>query len=227
MPIHLDMAASDLRTELAATAARLIAEEGCEYAQAKRRAVQEVLGESARRLTLPDNSEVEHELRRYLKLFGGETHRALLATLRNVAANTMHTLREFDPHLVGAVLNGTATEHSDIHLQLFVDSVKDVELKLINLAIDFDVDDGDSDAERPTALERLNFVVPVSTSAELRARKIGVRLHIYARDAIRIAARHKREIDVEDGLHPIEGLGRANLAMVRRLIDESGARDRR
>ena len=43
------MAAGDLRTELAVTAARLIAEEGCEYAQAKRRAVQEILGEDARR----------------------------------------------------------------------------------------------------------------------------------------------------------------------------------
>ncbi|MGZ9059926.1 MAG: hypothetical protein ACXW14_11865, partial [Burkholderiaceae bacterium] len=124
------MAAGDLRTELAVTAARLIAEVGCEYAQAKRRAVQEIFGESARRLTLPDNSEVEHELRRYLKLFGGAAHRALLVALRNVAADTMQTLHEFDPHLIGAVLNGTATEHSDIHLQLFVDSAKDVELRL-------------------------------------------------------------------------------------------------
>ena len=149
-----------LRTELAATAARLIAEEGCEYAQAKRRAVQEILGEDARRSTMPDNQEVEHELRRYLKLFGGEAHRALLAALRGVAAETMQTLHEFDPHLIGAVLNGTATEHSDIHLQLFVDSAKDVELRLMNLGIDFDVDDGDGDGDRPAALERLNFVVP-------------------------------------------------------------------
>ena len=133
------MTASDLRTELAATAARLIAEEGCEYAQAKRRAVQEVLGEDARRSTMPDNYEVEHELRRYLKLFGGEAHRALLAAMRGVAAETMQTLQEFEPYLIGAVLNGTATEHSDIHLQLFVDSAKDVELRLMNLGVDFDV----------------------------------------------------------------------------------------
>ena len=156
------MAAGDLRTELAVTAARLIAEEGCEYAQAKRRAVQEILGEGARRSTMPDNSEVEHELRRYLKLFGGQEHRALLATLRSVAADTMQTLSEFDPHLIGAVLNGTATEHSDIHLQLFVDSAKDVELRLMNLGIEFDVADGADDGERPAALERLNFVVPAA-----------------------------------------------------------------
>src|SRR4029450_8485138 len=108
---------------------------------------------------MPDNHEVEHELRRYLKVFGGEADRALLAAMRGVAAETMQTLQEFDPYLIGAVLNGTATEQSDIHLQLFVDSAKDVELRLMNLGIDFDVDDGDAEGDRPAALERLNFVV--------------------------------------------------------------------
>ena len=214
------MTANDLRTELAATAARLIAEEGCEYAQAKRRAVQEVLGEDARRSTLPDNHEVEHELRRYLKLFGGEAHRALLAALRGVAAETMETLQEFHPHLIGAVLNGTATEHSDIHLQLFVDSAKDVELRLMNLGVDFDVDDGDAEGDRPAALERLNFVVAAAAGPVARGRRIGVRLHLYARDAIRIAARHKRSSSEED-MSPIEAAGRANLDSVRRLIEQS------
>ena len=69
--------------------------------------------------------------------------------MRGVAADTMQALHEFDPHLIGAVLNGTATEHSDIHLQLFVDSAKDVELRLMNLGIDFDVDDGDATAIVP------------------------------------------------------------------------------
>ena len=215
------MAANDLRTELAATAARLIAEEGCEYAQAKRRAVQEILGEDARRSTMPDNQEVEHELRRYLKLFGGDAHRALLASLRGVAADTMQTLKDFDPHLIGAVLNGTATEHSDIHLQLFVDSAKDVELRLINLGVDFDVDDGDADGERPAALERLSFVVPAASGSVLRQRRIGVRLHIYARDAIRIAARNKRDSAIEEDMHPIEAAGPPTVDAVLRLIDDS------
>ncbi len=211
------MASSDLRTQLAATAARLIAEEGCEYAQAKRRAVHEILGEGNRRTTLPDNSEVEHELRRYLKLFGGESHRALVAELRRFAADTMQTLQEFDPHLIGAVLNGTATEHSDIHLHLFVDSAKDVELHLLSLGIDFDVEDGDSN-ERPAALERMSFVAPSASSRNL----IGVRLHIYGRDAIRVAARNRRDTASEEDLHPIEAAGRANLAALQRLISESG-----
>jgi hypothetical protein len=215
-----EMAASDLRTELAATAARLIAEEGCEYAQAKRRAVHEVLGEgSDRRATLPDNSEVERELRRYLRLFGGESHRTLVAALRRLAVGVMQTLHEFDPHLIGAVLNGTATEHSDVHLQLFVDSAKDVELRLLSLGIEFDVDEGDAD-ERPPALERLSFVMPLVNAMGARTARVGVRLHVFARDAIRTAARHRR--DADDDMHPIEAVGRANTAAVTRLIDESG-----
>ena len=214
------MAANNLRTELAATAARLIAEEGCEYAQAKRRAAQEILGEDARRSTMPDNHEVEHELRRYLRLFGGDAHRALLTALRTVAADTMQRLHDFEPHLIGAVLNGTATEHSDIHLQLFVDSAKDVELLLINLGVDFDVDDGDGAGERPAALERLSFVVPWAANGAPGRRMIGVRLHIYPRDAIRIAAR-RRDVAAEEDMHPIEAAGRANLELLYRLIGET------
>ena len=214
------MAASDLRTELAATAARLIAEEGCEYAQAKRRAAQELLGDgNSRRTVLPDNIEVERELRRYLRLFGGEPHRARVAALRTLALNVMQMLHGFDPHLTGAVLNGTATEHSDIHLQLFVDSAKDVELRLMSLGVEFDVSDGDT-AERPPALERRDFVMPLPSGEGTRRARVGVRLHVYARDAIRTAARHRRDVGEED-LHPIEAAGRANEAALARLIDQS------
>jgi hypothetical protein len=52
---------SDLQIEIAAAAARLIAEDGLDYASAKRKAAHEVLGEGARQ-TLPDNAVVELEL---------------------------------------------------------------------------------------------------------------------------------------------------------------------
>jgi hypothetical protein len=183
--------------------------------------VHEILGEGGdRRTTMPDNTEVEHELRRYLKLFGGESHRAVLAALRRCAADTMQVLDEFDPHLIGAVLNGTATEHSDVHLQLFVDSAKDVELRLMKLGIEFDVESGAHD-ERPAALEHLSFVVPAAPNDGSRLRMIGVHLHIYGRDAIRIAARHKRDVAPDDDMHPIEAAGRANLPALRRLIGNS------
>jgi hypothetical protein len=213
----------DLRTEIAATAARLIAEEGCEYAQAKRRAVHELLG-AERTSAVPDNAEVERELRRYLQLFGAQSHPRLLAALRALASETMERLAAFAPHLTGAVLNGTATEHSDIHLHLYVDSAKDVEVFLMDAGIDFAVDDSPAD-ERPRALELLSFGVPAPRDLGLprHVAQIGVHLHVYPRDAIRVAPRHKANRALEPELHPEEASGRASLAALRKLLEDTGA----
>jgi hypothetical protein len=212
----------DLKTEIAVTAARLIAEEGCDYAQAKRRAVHDLMADE-RRAVMPDNAEVERELRRYLQLFEGPAHVRRLTALRSLALEWMQRLAEFEPHLAGAVLNGTATEHSDIQLHLFVDSAKDVEMALINSGVDFDVDDGPD--ERPRALERVTFLAPVRRDLGLSARlaRIGIQLHIYPRDAIRVAARSRADRALEPELHPVAAAGRASLNAVRRLVDETAA----
>jgi hypothetical protein len=51
----------------------------------------------------------------------------------------MEQLSEFRPYLTGAVLNGTAGEHDDIHLQLFADSAKEVEIYLLGRNVDIDI----------------------------------------------------------------------------------------
>lgn len=216
-------AGDDLRAEIAATAARLIAEEGCEYGQAKRRAAHELLGES-RTSAMPDNAEVERELRRYLRLFEGTTHPGLLAGFRQMASAVMQRLADFDPHLIGAVLNGTATEHSDIHLHLYVDSAKDVEVFLMNAGLEFDVDEGPAD-ERPRMLERLMFMIPVprDTGMPRHLGQVGVHLHVYPRDAIRVAPRHRPDLALEPQLHPVEALGRASLPALRQLLEDTRA----
>src|SRR6266403_839132 len=141
-PVRSAVRGDDLKTAVAASAARWIAEEGCDYATAKRRAVREVLGEAAGALgAMPDNALVESELRRYLRLFAADSQPAQLATLRRLALRWMRRLHEFNPHLVGAVLNGTATGHSGIHLNLYTDSAKDVEIFLLNQSQSFDVRD--------------------------------------------------------------------------------------
>lgn len=210
-----------LRSEIAATAARLIAEEGCEYGQAKRRAVHEIVGD-ARTRSVPDNAEVERELRRYLKLFEGDTYSARQTALRRIAAALMERLAGFEPHLTGAVLNGTATPFSDIHLQLFVDSAKDVEVFLLNEGIEFDVDEGPPE-ERPRMLERLTFVVPAPRASGLvrQANQIGVHLQVYPRDAIRVASRNKADLSADPAMHAIEASGRANLPALRRLLEDT------
>lgn len=213
----------DLRAEIAATAARLIAEEGCDYAQAKRRAVHELVGDE-RTSAIPDNAEVEREVRRYLRFFDGHAHAKRLSGLRGLARSMMERLTEFDPHLTGAVLNGTATQHSDIHLHLYVDSAKDVEVFLMNAGVDFDVDDGPAD-ERPQMLERLTFLMPAPRDIGLppRVDQIGFHLHVYPRDAIRVASRQKSDRGMEPDLHPVEASGRASLAAVRKLLEDTGA----
>lgn len=218
---------NSLRTELAAAAARLIAEEGCDYGQAKRRALHEVLGShGATRALLPDNAEIEHELRRHLQLFAADTHPALLAALRRTALRLMEELAQFNPHLVGAVLNGTATEHSDIELQLYTDSAKDVEVQLMNAGIDFDASDAPG-GDGPVAQEQLLFLTPVQRGTDEAAgadapRRAGVRLSIYERDAIRVAPRLRAAPAAEFDVHPVAASGRANLAAVQRLLVETG-----
>lgn len=128
-----------LRAEVAARAARLIAEDGADYATAKRKAMRLVLGEEpAPPKLLPDNAEIEEEVRKYQALFLGDTQPARLRALRLIALEVMQQLEQFRPYLTGAALNGTAGEHNDVHLQLFADSAKDVIMFMLDRDVHID-----------------------------------------------------------------------------------------
>lgn len=129
-----------LRREIAAIAARLIADSGLDYAGAKRKAVRQVLGErTSPKASLPDNDEVDAALREHLDLFDDE-HAERVARRRRAAAGLMQRLAPFRPYLTGAVWKGVVAEHAPIHLQLFHDNPKDVEIQLLNDGIRFEVD---------------------------------------------------------------------------------------
>jgi len=130
---------SALTAEIAATAARLVVEEGMEYGPAKQRAARALGRHSTRSAEMPDNATVEDEVRAYLSLFCADSQPAELAALREVAAHWMERLAEFRPHLTGAVWRGTATRLSSVHLQLFCDDPKSAEISMLNLGIDFDI----------------------------------------------------------------------------------------
>lgn len=119
-----------MQSEIAATAARLVVEEGMEYGPAKRRAVRQ-LGLGGR-TALPDNDSVEDAVREYIGVFCGDTQPGELAALRELALTWMERLAQFRPHLGGAVWHGTATRLSDIYLQLFCDDPKSAEIALID-----------------------------------------------------------------------------------------------
>ena len=208
--------ASDVQIEIAATAARLIAEDGLDYASAKRKAVEAIAGDvNGVRALIPDNALVESELRRWLATFEGARHVERLRALRQLALQLMQRLGAFEPHLVGAVLNGTATDHSDIRMQLFTDSAKDVEIFLLNEGVDFEVFD---DKAAPGAAEELvQFVIQPARTRGMPAR-VGVVLAIYGRDGIRVAP---RGASAEPGLHAVEASGRASRVQLERLLDDT------
>jgi hypothetical protein len=128
---------SDVLMEIAATAARMVVEEGLEYGVAKQRAVKQM--RLPPRTALPSNDVVEAEVRDYLDLFCADTQPTELRALRELALVWMKRLEVFRPHLGGAVWRGTATRLSDIYLQLFCDDSKSTEIELINQGCDYQV----------------------------------------------------------------------------------------
>ncbi|MEO6185342.1 MAG: hypothetical protein ABIP38_11310 [Steroidobacteraceae bacterium] len=127
-----------LRSAVAQEAARLMAEHGIQdYLVAKRKAAERygVVEGSM----LPRNSEIEAALASYQRLFGGVQHTSSLQEQRQTALRAMRLLEKFEPRLVGAVLNGTATEFSDIHLHVFSDTPEAVYLCLMDQRYEYEV----------------------------------------------------------------------------------------
>ncbi|MFN3888580.1 MAG: hypothetical protein ACK4MG_16640 [Aquabacterium sp.] len=163
--------------DIAATAARIVVEEGLEYGQAKRRAVKQLgLGNRA---PLPDNDQVESAVFEYLSIFCADTQPAELRALRELAAVWMERLSEFRPHLTGAVWRGTATRLNDIHLQLYCDDSKSAEITLLNKGVDYDV--GSVPGPRGSEVDRLSLTIPCPALGE----PIGLHLTILDADDLR------------------------------------------
>lgn len=160
--------------ELAAAAARWVVEEGMEYASAKRKAARALHGKV--RTGLPSNEMVEEEVRAYLTLFCADTQPAELRALRRLALRWMTRLAEFRPHLGGAVWRGTATRLSSLHLDLYCDDPKALEISLINHGMAYDSTSlpGSGQRSEPVSLLTLS-----DHCAELGER---VTIHLAARD---------------------------------------------
>lgn len=121
----------DTRSAIAVHAARLMAQDGIEdYGLAKRKAARQLgIPDSSR---LPNNDEIDAALREYQDIYRSENQDRHIRALREQAVRAMHELAVFDPHLTGSVLSGTAGPYASIHLQLFTDNPKAVEMFLID-----------------------------------------------------------------------------------------------
>jgi hypothetical protein len=130
-----------MRARIAATAARIMAEDGVDdFALAKRKAARQ-LG-AAETEALPANDEVEAELRAYRALYQPEEHSRRVSELRRIALDAMHALEDFHPYLTGPVLKGTAGRYAEIELQLFPESAKEVEIFLLERRIPYATHEG-------------------------------------------------------------------------------------
>ena len=193
-----------IASEIAATAARLVVEEGLEYGSAKRRAVRD-LGLNAR-VRLPDNDALEEAVREYIALFCGDTQPAELAALRALALVWMERMTDFRPYLAGAVWHGTATRLSDIYLQLFCDDSKSAEIALIDHGVRYQPTTVNGFQGQPVEALSLSSRCPGLDDA------VGVHLMIYDHDDLRGALKPDAK-----GRAP-----RGDIRAVRTLVENAG-----
>jgi len=127
-----------MRARIAGIAARIMAEDGVEdFAMAKRKAARQLGAGDTQ--SLPNNDEIETELRLYQSLYQGEEQRERVRYLRSQALAAMEQLADFNPYLTGPVLKGTAGRYADIDLQVFADSGKELEIFLLNRNIPYQI----------------------------------------------------------------------------------------
>jgi hypothetical protein len=128
---------NQLRQLIAQQAARMMAEDGIsDYAFAKKKAGRQ-LGVVDMNC-LPTNAEIAHEIKLFHEIYHADDQPEALKQLRNDALTVMQILEKFNPHLTGTVLDGTAGLHAETHIHLFADSLKDVEMFLLNSQIPYE-----------------------------------------------------------------------------------------
>lgn len=199
-----------LRKLIAQQAARMMAEDGIsDFAYAKKKAGRQI--GAANNDALPSNTEIEDELKLYNALFLSEEQPENLLHLRKNALITMRLLERFNPRLTGSVLDGTAGLGSETHIHLFADSLKDVEMFLLNQQIPFIANEKSyrlmNDWKRDKKSDRRK-IVPFFT-LEMDAGL--VKLSVFDADDLRVSARR-----AADGSHA----KRANIDEVNMLVPE-------
>lgn len=177
-----------LRQMVAQQAARMMAEDGIsDFAYAKKKAGRQ-LG-VVENSVLPSNAEIEAELKLYNALFLSDEQPENLHELRKNALFTMQLLAQFNPHLTGAVLDGTAGMYSETHIHLFADSIKEVEIFLLNQQIPFEVNEksyrtmNDGKRDKKGDNRKIVPVFILETDTGL------IKLSVFAVDDIRVAVK--------------------------------------
>ncbi|MBY0436766.1 MAG: hypothetical protein K2W80_01155 [Burkholderiales bacterium] len=137
MPRETHSRQRQTRERIAQLAARLIAEDGIDdWGLAKKKAAR-TLG-LAEAHCLPTNVELEAALLEHQRIFDEDGQREVLHWLRSQALDLIDLFQRFDPHLAGPVLSGAIGKYPTIHLHLFTDDEKAIELFLLKEAVPYD-----------------------------------------------------------------------------------------
>src|SRR5574337_85471 len=198
---------SALCAQIAAAAAKLVVEDGMEYAAAKRKAARLLERRGVREFELPPSEQVEDEVRAYLALFCADTQPAELRALRTLALRWMERLAEFRPHLGGAVWRGTATRLSAIRIDLYCDDEKSAEIALLNRGVRYEV------VTRPDERGPRAEVLSVSDRCDAIGAPVTVLLSVLDHDDLRGAL--KRDARGRSW--------RGDAAALRRILDAESA----
>lgn len=207
MPKRNNPRADHLRRALAQEAARIMAEQGIDdYLLAKRKAAERLGATDI--AVLPRNVEIEAALAEHHRLFGARTHGIALHAARRAAEQAMQLLARFEPRLVGGVLSGTASAHSEINLHVFADSAESVALTLMDRGIPHEI------VERRLRYEPDRLVA--YPAVKFQAGSHAIDAVIFPLDGIRQAPSS-----------PVDGrpMRRAGLGEVRALLDQSAPLD--
>ena len=177
-----------LRFQVAHKAAQMMAEEGIsDYAFAKRKAAKFFgLNDGD---ALPSNDEINDAIKEHQAIYFDEEHEARLKVLRLEALSLMKKLIAFNPHLTGAALDGTAGRYPTLHIQLYADSMKEVEFFLLNHKIVYETRDRKSQTKDPMQDKK---IIPVLT---LEGSMGPIELLIYHIDDLKI---NKSKASIEE-----------------------------
>jgi hypothetical protein len=169
----------ELTFELAQLSARHIAEEGLTYGQAKRKAAKQC-GVGEHNAAMPSNEAIEQALREYLNEFQADTQPSELSNLRKLAITWIENLCALDSTnglnepckalAVGAVVNGTANEHSAVHIQVFTDEFKALEMALLDAGIELEFTEKKLDGKIYPVLVAQDEGIPIALTVIPRHR---------------------------------------------------------
>ena len=209
---HAQTRTRERRQHLAFEAARLMAEGGVrDYHQAKLKAAQRLgIFDDA---SLPRNREIEEALREYQRLFLGSDQAQQVRRRREAALRALEFFHEFEPRLVGPVLDGTADANAAVALHLHSDDPDAVSRWLDEHGVPAQARsrhlrlDRDRDGDFPVwlfAAEELSFDITVLPADVLRQAPLS---GIDGRPMRRASAAQLRALLAEDEIAGYEATG--------------------